>query len=247
MNTGGRCLWPSDPKAQVDAILDDPVRRPLVTAVGFHHWVYRPDGVLFSVRGGIDKAPREQVNDIVSAQDRIALGITDPAFAGDDIVNAPAFQQRQRTLWASTPAMRYRAWREYRDRSASLVLLGETNPNPTLAGGRGGRAGRRSTAPPAGGSRASNQRTVWADGIMGDTYVAYSIEGRPIVLDLAGDAATYRVTWVDGLKSATRQAAPVTRAGDVVTLTPPSRDSRESHGASACDRVRPARACAHVA
>lgn len=52
------------PKDQMDAILDDPARSRVVDAVGFHHWVYRPDGTLFAVRGGLDKAPREQVDAI---------------------------------------------------------------------------------------------------------------------------------------------------------------------------------------
>ena len=211
------------PKAQMDAILDDPARRPLVTAVGFHHWVYRPDGVLFSVRGGIDKAPREQAADIVSTQDRLALGISDPAFSGDAIVNAPAFQQRQRALWATTPAMRYRAWREYRDRSASLVVLGQADPNPTLSRAVDAAipaAVRQRLRPVDAVQR--DRDTVWAIGAAGDEYVVYSMVGRPVVMDVASNAATFEVTWVDGVTGATRAARTSARAGEVLTLTPPS-------------------------
>ena len=106
------------PKDQMDAILDDPARSRVVDAVGFHYWVYRPDGTLFAVRGGLDKAPREQVDAIARPQDLV------------EGVDAGAVR---RTLWRSTPAMRYRAYREYRDRRADLVVLDADDAYPGLS------------------------------------------------------------------------------------------------------------------
>lgn len=98
------------PKDQMDAVLDDPVRSQMVDAAAFHHWVYRPDGSLFAVRGGLDKAPREQVDAIARPQD-----LAEGADAGEV----------RGALWRSTPAMRCRAYREYRDRRADLVVLSD--------------------------------------------------------------------------------------------------------------------------
>jgi hypothetical protein len=106
------------PKDQMDAILDDPARSRVVDAVGFHHWVYRPDGSLFAVQGGLNKAPREQVDAIARPQD-----LADGADAGEV----------RRVLWRSTPAMRYRAYREYRDRRADLVVLNDDDVFPGLS------------------------------------------------------------------------------------------------------------------
>lgn len=106
------------PKAEMDAILDDPARARAVDAVGFHHWTYRPDGALFAVEGGLNKAPREQVDAIAGPHDLVEGA--DPA-------------EVRRTLWKSTPAMRYRAYREYRDRDAEMVVLGGEDAFPELS------------------------------------------------------------------------------------------------------------------
>ncbi len=49
------------PRAQMDALLADPVRRPLIASIDFHNWYYRADGSLFAIEGGLNKAPREQI------------------------------------------------------------------------------------------------------------------------------------------------------------------------------------------
>jgi hypothetical protein len=210
------------PKAQVDAILDDPVRGPLVTALGVHHWVYRPDGTLFAIRGGIDKAPREQVDGIVTPAERAALGITDPAFAGDGIVNAPAFQQRQRASWASSPAMKYRAYREYRDRSATLVLLGQRDPRPDLSRALEAAvpAEVRARFRPLDSLR-SDRASSWVSGAPGEGYLAYSLEGRALVIDLADDRGSYEVSWIDGETGMAHDTPRRVNGGRVVTLNPP--------------------------
>jgi hypothetical protein len=94
------------PKAQLDALLADPVRRPLFDAMAVHHWLYRNDGRLFAVVGGINKAPREQQDAFIPPPNgNEALGVQ----------RAP--------LWETTPAMKYRAWREYADKAPDLVFL----------------------------------------------------------------------------------------------------------------------------
>jgi hypothetical protein len=115
------------PKDQMDSILADPVRARLVAAVDFHGWVYRPDGKLFAIRGGLNRSPREQRSDIATPDEREALrAALDPAMAANpDYQNGPEFQKLFDRLWASTPALRERARREYRDRYPNLVVLSE--------------------------------------------------------------------------------------------------------------------------
>jgi hypothetical protein len=50
------------PKAQVDALLADPVRRPLLSAIDFHNSSDRSDGSLFAIEGGLNLAPRSRVS-----------------------------------------------------------------------------------------------------------------------------------------------------------------------------------------
>lgn len=116
----GQFVWVSleVPKPEMDAILADPVRSRTVDAVGFHFWTYRPDGVLFAVEGGLNKAPREQVDAIATAAD--LEGAIDPAAV-------------RRALWQSTTAMRYRAYREYRDRDPELAIIGVEDGFPELS------------------------------------------------------------------------------------------------------------------
>ncbi|PZO07193.1 MAG: hypothetical protein DCF28_00055 [Alphaproteobacteria bacterium] len=106
------------PKDQMDALLADPVRSRMIDAIGFHHWVYRPDGALFAIKGGLNRAPRQQV-------DAIALpaeleGQADPGAV-------------RRALWRSTPAMRYRAYREYRDQGPERAIIGAADDFPAFS------------------------------------------------------------------------------------------------------------------
>lgn len=116
----GQSVWVAleVPKAEMDAILDDPVRSRSIDAIGFHNWVYRPDGALFAVEGGLNKAPREQVDAIATEAD--LAGVADPGAL-------------RRALWQSTPAMRYRAYREYRDRLPNIALIGIDDDFPELS------------------------------------------------------------------------------------------------------------------
>ena len=157
------------PKAVMDAVLDDPVRARTIDAIGFHHWVYRPDGALFAVQGGINKAPREQVDAIATSTE--LANATDPAAV-------------RRALWQSTPAMRYRAWREYRDREPELAIIGVEDLFPDLGQAiedalsadlrRSLRADPQMLRPNA---------NAWALSNPDGDLVIYSMDGGDIVLD----------------------------------------------------------------
>ena len=170
------------PKDQLDAILADPVRGPRVTAAGFHHWIYRPDGALFAARGGINKAPREQLSDILSTADLDALRpkVVAPEFQGAVIAGSPEAQQLRQSLWAGSKAMRYRAWREYRDRHPALVLTRGSDEFPELSRNvettapKSLRARMRAVALAAG-----PPSSTWAIGDPGRGYLVYSMEASP--------------------------------------------------------------------
>lgn len=169
----GQSAWVSleVPKTIMDAILDDPVRSRAIDAVGFHHWVYRPDGVLFAVEGGLNKAPREQVDAIATAED--LAGAPDPAVV-------------RRALWQSTPAMRYRAYREYRDRNPELAIIGADDLYRDLSHSL-------ETALPAADRRSLRLNTealrptpsAWAVSDADGLTVVYSVEGAEVTLDQA--------------------------------------------------------------
>lgn len=165
------------PKAVVDGILDDADRAKLVDAVGFHHWVYRPDGSLFAVQGGLNKAPREQVD-----------AIARPA----DLAEGADAAQVRRVLWASTPAMRYRAFREYRDRDPDLVVLGGEDAFPDLsrAVARAVPAEARAQLRPD--DRIAATTSSWGLSDNEGAVLIYSIEGQPV--NLAGPSG--RGLWI---------------------------------------------------
>lgn len=168
------------PKDQMDAILDDPARSRIVDAIGFHHWVYRPDGTLFAVRGGLDKAPREQVDAIARPQDLEA--------------GADAGEVR-RTLWRSTPAMRYRAYREYRDRRADLVVLDAEDDFPGLSRAVEAAVGaeaRASLRPDA--NLMSPTSAAWASAAPDGAILIYSLDGTAV--DLTRPVIGRTLTWI---------------------------------------------------
>jgi hypothetical protein len=190
------------PKAQMDAILDDPVRSRMIDAAGFHHWVYRPDGVLFAVEGGVNLAPRQQVDNIATLADLSA--------------GADAAKVRS-ALWASTPAMRYRAFREYRDRRPDMVLIGVKDDFPALTAAveRDLPAASRASVRPK-PIVASPGATAWGAAAADGKVLIYSALGEPVVLNLP--AKGYRVHWVSGEAASVETDLPVGQA----TLTPPA-------------------------
>lgn len=189
------------PKAELDAILNDPVRSRIVDAVGFHHWTYRPDGALFAIEGGLDKAPREQIDAIATPAD-LPPG-ADPA-------------EVRRALWRSTPAMRYRAFREYRDRSARLAITGVEDPFPDLSRAVEAAipdAERSALRPDAQLVPAGSH--AWASSDERGRVLAYSVEGEALAL-AAPTPRRMSATWL----SPTSPVAASLDAGALV-LTPP--------------------------
>ena len=212
------------PKDQMDAILEDPVRGPMVDAIDVLGWTYRADGRLFTSRGGIDRAPREQRPDIATPAElealKAKLGIS--PLDQRDFLNGPEFQKLFDTLWASSTPMRYRAWREYRDSYPRLVVLFEHDAYPELT-----RAVESSIPAPV---RAATRpaplvRTgldsSWCMARRGETYVVYTLGGAAVALDLSADPGTYSVSWVDAGTGALDRAPQTIRGGRVVTLRPP--------------------------
>lgn len=196
----GQSLWVAleVPKAQMDAILADPVRARTVDAIGFHHWIYRPDGTLFTIAGGLNKAPREQVDAIATPAD--LEGATDPGAV-------------RRSLWQSTPAMRYRAYREYRDAHPGLAIIGVTDPFPALSARIEARlpAGeRRSLRPDPARVRPTAQ--AWALSARDGGGLIYSIDGVAPALEqpLAGPITLH---WIgrDGTETVERLEAGAVR------------------------------------
>ena len=198
------------PKDQMDAILDDPARSRIVDAVGFHHWVYRPDGTLFAVRGGLDKAPREQVDAIARPQD-LATGVD----AGEV----------RRTLWRSTPAMRYRAYREYRDRHVDLVVLDADDAFPGLSRAVEAAVGaeaRASLRPDA--DLMSPTSAAWASVAPDGAILIYSLDGAAV--DLTRPIAGRTLKWIAeggvavarASEDSTRLAPPAALAGRPTAL-----------------------------
>ncbi|MBX9614925.1 MAG: hypothetical protein K2X25_04980 [Caulobacteraceae bacterium] len=169
------------PKDQMDALLDDPARSALIDAIGFHHWVYRPDGALFAIRGGLNRAPRQQVDAIATPAE--LAGQQDPAAV-------------RRALWRSTPAMRYRAYREYRDRNPDLALIGVEDGFPDLSRAieTGWSAAFRATLRP-GSPLLEATGTAWAMSAPGGCVMVFSMDGAAVDLDrpLAGGAT---VDWI---------------------------------------------------
>ncbi len=213
------------PRTELDAILADPVRGPLISAIDFHNWFYRPDGSLFAIKGGINKAPREQQVDIATEADIAALRpkITNPIYDGPGIVNAPEFQRLTQTLRAGSPALRYRALREYRDAFPSLVIVNKNDEFPALTAAieKNLPAATRALMRPA--ALVQNQpTTAWCMAAAGRAYLVYTMTGEPLSLDLSVEHGAFNLAWLDSSTGELVQApAPVT-AGSIVTLAPPT-------------------------
>lgn len=212
------------PKDQMDAVLRDPVRGPRIAAIDFHHWLYRADGRLFAVKGGLNRAPREQRPDIAGAEELEALKRqVDPAKLNQgDFRNGPEFQRLFDTLWAGSRPMKYRAWREYRDGHPQLVVLTAFDEYPELT-----RAVEQAL-PPAqrAGLAASDlvrspRESAWCAARPGEAYLVYAIDGSGVQLDLHDAAGRYTVAWLDTGTGMLLGAGVVT-AGSLVTLTPPA-------------------------
>jgi hypothetical protein len=214
------------PKAVMDAVLNDPKRRQQVTAIDFHHWFYRPDGSLFAIEGGINEAPREQSVKIVAEADvaKLRARVNYPG----NIVNAPEFQRLAQTVRAGTPALRYRALREYRDAFPDLVILrrGDDFPALTAAIEKAIPRTKRAATRPAALVR-NQPTTAWAMAAPGQAYLVYSMEGEAVELDLAGDRGDFAVAWLEAANGELKTAAAGVSGGKVITLTPPTAQGKQ--------------------
>ncbi|HWA25398.1 MAG TPA: DUF6298 domain-containing protein [Lacunisphaera sp.] len=215
------------PKDQMDAILADPARAPLVTAIDFHYWFYRPDGSLYTIVGGINRAPREQSVGIVSESDlqKLRDANTNPTWAGSNIVSSPEFQRRTQTVRAGTPAMRYRALREYRDSHPDLVIPLRRDDFPELTAALEEKipAGERAATRPMAIVRGPVE-SAWAMAAPGRAYLVYTMAGQAADLDLTADRGVFNISWLDSASGELRAAGDVT-AGKLVTLAPPAADT----------------------
>jgi hypothetical protein len=180
------------PKAEMDALLSDPVRRPLITAIDFHNWFYRADGSLFTIEGGINKAPREQLQ-------------------AQPPTNRPGGAEQ-----------RYRAMREYRDAFPDLVQPRRTDDFPALSAAieKAIPAAARAQLRPA--ALVSGQpATSWAMAARGKGYLVYTMAGEPVNLDLSGDPTAYQLRWLDASTGELQPAAAPVTGGSKVPLAPP--------------------------
>jgi hypothetical protein len=212
------------PKDQLDAILADPVRAPMISAMDVHHWLYKSDGSLFAVKGGLDRAPREQRPDIATQDELDALKAKlGPGFVDTpDFRNGPEFQKLFDTLWASSPAMKYRALREYRDHHPALVVLTTKDefPQLSLAIEATAPAGAAAGVPPLPIVRGPVE-SAWASGRPGEHLLVYTMAGAPVELDLAGDPTAYDVQWVDAATGGFSRSRGRVAGGGTVTIVPP--------------------------
>jgi hypothetical protein len=215
------------PRAEMDAILADPVRGPMITAIDFHFWFYRPDGSLYAITGGLNKAPREQSVGIVTEADlqRLRDTNTNPTWAGSNIVSSPEFQRLAQSIRNGSAAMRYRAWREYRDAFPDLVIIRKTDEFPALTTAleKSIPAAARAATRPAPVVR-NHADAAWAMAAPGKAYLVYSMAGETVDLDLSADTGRFTLTWLDSASGELRAAGPVT-AGGTITLAPPAPDS----------------------
>jgi hypothetical protein len=212
------------PRDQMDAVLEDPTYRPLITAIDFHGWIYRADGRLFAIRGDLNRAPREQRPGIASPEELATLRASLGSVATDerDFLNAPEYQKLFDALWAGSRPMKYRAWREYRDRYPDLVILTEQDEYPQLTAAIEAEIPRdvRAKTRPVDLIRRPRD-AAWVMAAPGETYVVYTMNGGPVALDLSDERKAFTVAWVD---ASGRQvpAAGRLRGGSVVQLEPPA-------------------------
>ncbi|WP_414660583.1 DUF6298 domain-containing protein [Horticoccus sp. 23ND18S-11] len=214
------------PKAVMDAILDDPVRGRQITAIDFHHWFYRPDGSLFAIEGGINQAPREQNVGILPAADVAALQAR-VNYPGN-IVNAPEFQRLAQTVRAGTPALRYRAVREYRDAYPDLVIQRRNDEFPALTAAIERAIPREARARTRPAALVRNEpATAWCMAARGEAYLVYTMAGAAVTLDMSQETGRFALAWLDAAAGGLRPTPELVTAGAPVTLTPPVAEAKQ--------------------
>jgi hypothetical protein len=212
------------PKTETDAILADPAYRPVVSALGFRSWFYRADGSLYTVTGGINKAPREQWAAVVPEADlqRLRETIADERYRGAAIVNSPEYQSLVQKIRDSSAAMRYRAWREYRDEFPELVLLNQNDEYPQLTAAIEGNipaAARALTRPAA--IVLGQPETSWAMAASGKVFLVYTLAGKEVELDLSRERGDFRIAWLDSASGKFEAVRPLVHGGGSIAIRPP--------------------------
>jgi hypothetical protein len=213
------------PKTEMDALLVDQRRAPMITAIDFHGWFYRADGSLYAAKGGIDKTLRGQWIDVFSEADLQALRrrVSDPAYQGTNVIGSPEGMKMMQDIRLSSPAMRYRAWREYRDQYPGLVLLvhGDEFPGLTEAIERDIPDDVRASMHPVDSVR-TERSTTWAMAAAGRSCLIYSIAGQAAEIDLTSEHGTFHTQWIGaGTAGAGVPGQPV-EGGGRVELRPPA-------------------------
>jgi hypothetical protein len=213
------------PKDQMDTILADPVRGRMISAVDVLGWVYRADGTIFAARGGVNLAPRQQRPDIATPDelDRLKRKLGISPLDQKDFLNGPEFQRLFDTLWASSKPMKYRAWREYRDRFPTLVTLWKEDgyPGLTAAIERHVPASSRAGLGPT-DLVLTHRESVWCVGRRNHAYLIYSVDGLGADIDLSGAQGQFTVTWIDATAGTAVRRPAAVAAGGTVSLTPPA-------------------------
>ena len=199
-----------------DAILDDPVRSRQIAVVDLRYWQYRPDGELWSPKGGGNRAFRERVRETFPAN-------------GD---------------WppGTSPEQAYCQVREYRDKYPQLALLAwhnEAGPLVSLMAGAAQVLGAPQPNPMDAWVRAELgtglmnmfPRDHLVSGAEGFAWcladeklrrvLLYSTAGQSMKLDLSLPARGYSGTWVNAATGRTQSLVPPARWSKGAVLTKP--------------------------
>jgi len=210
------------PKAEMDAVLADPVRGPLVSAVSFHKWFYRADGSLYSVVGGINVSPRGQIPNMVppAQLEQLRARLNNPAYRGASISWAPELAALSKQIQQSSPTMRYRGWCENRFPHPALVLLDASDDFPQLTLAveqvvpatvrQGLRRSELAAAPAADG---------WALQADRGDVLAFVGGSKGLRLEGAAGAGLTQVRWVGASQAPPPE--PVETEGTSIVLHPP--------------------------
>jgi hypothetical protein len=198
----------------------------MITAVTFFNWNYRPDGSLFAIEGGINKAPREQLQAQPQAG-RAGRGGPGGAASGARGAARGGPRGGAGAGGAAGAELRYRAYREYRDAFPELILLNRNDDFPELSAAidKAIPAAARAQLRPAPIVK-SHPESTWAMAAPGKAYLVYSMAGDPIDLDLSNDPATFTLSWLDSTNGELRPASSPITAGQPQTLTPPPSDTK---------------------
>ena len=119
--------------------------------------------------------------------------------------------------------MKYRAWREYRDRYPELVVLTEADEFPELT------RAVEALLPASARARLeaadlvrSPRATSWCAARPGEAYLIYATSGATVELDLSSERGTFGVSWIDPATGTLQPGGSPVTGGATATLTPPA-------------------------